>query len=899
MMSDSVTLLARSARRRVEKLREDMADPHRDEAPDCSETGAPSAPRFERLRAALAPWRPAIAALVGVAVVILVWLAVSRLVAEVNYDDVLDTLHATPFSAIAAAIGFTALSFLALSIYDQSALRYLGRSVPYPIVALTAFCAYAVGNTAGFGPLTGGAIRYRFYSRLGFEPADVAKIVAFVTVAFGLGLAGVTGLGLTFAAADLAAPLALPPALLRGIGVAVLAALAALVAYSAYGGGKIGGRGFSLALPRPGILLTQFGATLVDVSAAAAVLWVLLPQTDVGLPAFIAVYAVAIGLGVASHVPAGLGVFEAVIIAVVGRTASVDEVLSALILYRVIYYGLPLLAASALVTGLEVQRAASGAQASRVLRAGAQLSPRVLAALTFAMGAVLIFSGVTPASDQRLDLLSGLLPLPIVEGAHFLESVLGLGLIAIAHGLAHRLDGAWWAAVTAAGAAVLLSLLKAIAISESIALALLFIALLATRREFNRPASLLHQRLTPGWYLAIATVIVTALAVMLFVYADVDYSNQLWWQFEFSQEAPRSLRALLGVVIAAGSIAAWSLLRPSKGKTGRPKPEEVAEAVRILEGQPYPDANLVRMGDKTLLFSDDRRAFIMFGRQAHSWVALFDPIGPRDAWPGLIWQFVEMARAAGGRAVFYQVMPENLALYADAGMRAFKLGEAAQVDLEGFDLKGAKRAGLRHAFNRSQREGLSFEYLEPGEVAGSIDDLEAISNRWLAEHRAREKRFSLGAFERGYVMSQPAAVVRREGRIVAFATVMTTETKEAATVDLMRFDPGVPAGAMEYLFVCVMLHLRALGYRWFDLGMAPLAGLSESPAAPMWHRLGRAVFEHGERFYNFHGLRAFKAKFQPEWHPRYMAVSGGMSPALALADVTVLISGSLKGVVGK
>lgn len=854
---------------------------------------------FEHWKAVLTPWRPVITAAAGIVVVILVWLAISKLIAEVDYNDVLDTLHATPVWAIAAALGFTALSFLALSIYDLSALRYLGRAVPYPIVALTAFCAYAVGNTAGFGPLTGGAIRFRFYARLGFEPADVAKVVAYVTVAFGLGLAGVTGLGLTFAAHDLADPLSLPPDLLRALGGVILVLMAGLFAYSAFGNGRIGWRGLSVPLPRPGLMLAQFAATLVDVSAAAAVLWVLLPQTDVGLPAFVAVYAVAIGLGVASHVPAGLGVFEAVIIAVVGRTASVDQVLSALILYRVIYYGVPLLVASGLVTGMEVRRAASGAQASRVLRAGAQLSPRVLATLTFALGAVLVLSGVTPAADQRLDLLSDLLPLPILEGAHFLESVLGLGLIVIARGLAHRLDGAWWAAMVAVGAAVLLSLLKALAISESIALAVLFIGLLAARREFNRPASLLHQRLTPGWVLAITTVIVTAAAVMFFVYSDVEYSNQLWWQFEFSEEAPRSLRALLGVVIAAGSFAAWSLLRASKGKTGQPEPEEIAEAVRILAAQPHPDANLVRMGDKTLLFSDDRRAFIMFGRQAHSWVALFDPIGPRSSWPGLIWQFVEMARAAGGRAMFYQVMPENLALYADAGMRAYKLGEAAQVDLQNFDLKGAKRASLRHAFNRSQREGLSFELLEPDQVAESIDELQRISNLWLAEHRAREKRFSLGAFDRAYVMAQPAAIVRRDGRIVAFATVMMTGMKQEATVDLMRFEPEVPAGTMEFLFISLMLHLKEQGYHRFDLGMAPLSGLSESPAAPFWHRMGRTVFEHGERFYNFHGLRAFKAKFQPQWQPRYIAVSGGMSPALALADVTVLISGGLKGVVGK
>jgi len=864
------------------------------------EAGAATTAGLGRRGAAfLRHWKSVLAMAAGIGVLVLVWLAISRLIGEVRYDDVVAALHATSPFAIAAAIVFTALSFLSLSIYDWSALQYLGRRAPFPIVALTSFCAYAVGNTAGFGPLTGGAIRYRFYSRLGFEPADIAKIVAFITAAFGIGVGGVVALGLVVAPRDVAAPIGLPPAIVAAIGGLILAGFCGLLAAAHFGRRAVGWRGYSFALPSSRILLLQFGGTLLDVSTSAAVLWVLLPQTDIAFPAFVSVYAVAIGLGIASHVPAGLGVFEAVIVGVIGRTASVEAVLSALFLYRLIYYGLPLIVASGVVSAFELKRVAAGVRASKVLRAGARLSPRVLSALTLAMGAVLILSGVTPASDARLDLLSQFLPLPIVEGAHFLESVLGLGLIVIARGLAYRLDGAWWAATVAVGVAVVLSLLKAIAISESIVLALLFVALIATRHEFTRPASLLHQRLSPGWFLAIATVIISAVAVLFFVYSDVDYSREMWWQFEFSEEAPRSLRALLGVVIAAGMLGVWSLLRPSKGKTGRPTSEEIALATAIVAEQPHPDANLVRMGDKTLLFSQDRKAFIMFGRQAHSWVALFDPVGPRSSWPDLVWQFVEMAQAAGGRAVFYQVQPQNLSLYADAGLRAFKLGEAAHVDLAGFDLKGARRASLRHAWNRAQRDGLRFEWLPPEAVAAEIDALQAVSNLWLAERRAREKRFSIGAFQRDYIAALPAAVIRREGRILAFASVLTTHLSREATVDLMRSAPDAPGGTMEFLFTALMLELKARGYQTFDLGMAPLRGLHDSPAAPFWHRMARAVVDHGERFYNFNGLRAFKAKFQPEWQPRYLAVSGGSSPVVALADVAVLISGGLKGVVGK
>ncbi len=122
----------------------------------------------------------------------------------------------------------------------------------------------------------------------------------------------------------------------------------------------------------------QFGGTLADVVTSAAVLWVLLPQTDLGFPAFVAIYA---GWRLASaspaSVPAGLGVFEAVIVGVIGRTAPIDRVLSALFLYRVIYYGVPLVVASGVVSALELRRAAAGAQASRGIARRRRLSPRV------------------------------------------------------------------------------------------------------------------------------------------------------------------------------------------------------------------------------------------------------------------------------------------------------------------------------------------------------------------------------------------------------------------------------------------------------------------------------------------------------------------------------------------
>ena len=92
---------------------------------------------------------------------------------------------------------------------------------------------------------------------------------------------------------------------------------------------------------------------------------------------------------------------------------------------------------------------------------------------------------------------------------------------------------------------------------------------------------------------------------------------------------------------------------------------------------------------------------------------------------------------------------------------------------------------------------------------------------------------------------------------------------------------------------------RQQGYRRFNLGMAPLSGLPDHALAPLWNRLGNLVFRLGEHFYNFQGLRRYKAKFDPRWEPRYLASPGGLALPRALAGVSILISRGLRGVLAR
>lgn len=843
-------------------------------------------------------YRTQLLALASVAVFGIVGYAIVRLTTEVRYDDVVLALADTSYSSILLALLFTGLSFLALVFYDLNAIEFIGRKLPFPHVALTAFSAYAVGNTAGFGALSAGAIRYRAYSRQGLTPEDIGRIIAFVTLSFGLGLAGVGSIALMIMADEMGPLVDIDSVILRAIAGAILGLIALLLFLGREGRAIMIGS-FALHLPDSRTWSRQFLVTAFDIAASASVLYVLLPESSIGWPTFLAVYAIAVGLGVLSHVPAGLGVFETVIIASLGNAVNVDAVLGSLVLYRVIYHVIPLLIAIMAVAAAELRRFVDHPAASSVRRIGGRLMPQLLSTFALLLGVMLIFSSVTPTPDENLEVLSDYLALPVVEGAHFLSSLIGLAMVVAARGLGQRLDGAWWVSVFCAVAAVTLSLLKAIALVEAAFLAFFVFGLVVSRRLFNRPASLVNQALTAGWLMAIAVICICAIVILFFVYRDVAYTNQLWWQFEFADEAPRGLRAVLGLCIVASGIAVFSLLRPATVRLDPVTSDDVERAVAIVQHHGMADANLVRMRDKSIMFSEKGDAFIMYAKRGRSWIALFDPIGPKQALPDLVWRFVESARSAGCRSVFYQISPTLLSFCADAGLRAFKLGELAVVHLHNFELKGGKWANLRQTASRAVRDGLTFEVIETAGIPEIFDELEAVSNAWLEDHNAKEKSFSLGAFDPDYILSQPVAVLRVEGRIVAFANILVTEMGEEGSIDLMRFSPDAPKGSMDFLFVQILDHLRNAGFQRFNLGMAPLSGMSKRESAPVWDRIGGTVFEHGERFYNFKGLRAFKSKFHPDWQPRYLAVSGGVSPMIALMDATFLIGGGLRGVVRK
>ena len=815
--------------------------------------------------------------------------------------DLLRPLKNLSLDQVLAAIGWTAASYFALTLYDALALDIIGKPLRYRRVASISFIACALAHSLGLSSLSGGSVRLRAYSAEGLSAADIALVQGLFSLTFLLGAGTLLSGSLLLEPHAAARLLHLSPEWTRAIGGALLALLVGYAALASFRRRPLQLRNWRIATPNPPQVAAQFVVSAFDIACSAAALYVLLPaEVAAHYPAFLGIYVIAVTLGAVSNVPGGLGVFESALLLLL-PTPEPGPLLGAILLFRVVYYIAPFTLALLLLATREVSalRAPLKRAANTLRRSFESMVPQAVAAAVFAAGAVLLISGSLPAIGYRVDWLAQALPLGVLEASHLAGSAFGVGLLIIARGLYRRLAAAWWLTLMLLVGGIAASLLKGGDFEEALILLLVLLVLAVSRERFYRHAPLTEARLSPLWLLNVGLVIGAAIWIGFVVFRDVQYDDEIWWRFAFDENAPRMLRASLVAVMVGLAYGLWSLLGAARPEPEMPDSEQIEAARACLSIGADSLPNLVLLGDKQILFSDQRDAFIMYRRSGRSWIALGNPAGNPERHAELAWRFRELCDKHSGWCVFYQVTADKLPLYLDLGLSLSKLGEEARVQLGSFNLEGKPRAELRTAQRKGVREGLHFEVLEPAAVPAHLDELEAVSKAWLADKSAAEKSFSVGRFDRQYLSYFPCAVAKRGEQIVAFANLWRSGDGSELSVDLMRYGADAPKGVMDYLFVELLLWGKERQFQWFNLGMAPLAGLEHHPLAPLWHRLGLLVHRYGESFYNFDGLRRYKEKYLPVWRPRYLASPGGLALPRIMLDTATLIAGGMREMVRK
>ncbi|MDZ7681116.1 MAG: bifunctional lysylphosphatidylglycerol flippase/synthetase MprF [Fodinibius sp.] len=820
---------------------------------------------------------------------------------EYQLSDIMGQLSAIPNHYILFSLVLSFLSYLLLTGYDALGVNYIGEELDAGKIVRAGYVGYAFSHNIGLALITGGSIRYRIYSAWGFSGLQVTQIVAFSAFTLWIGFCTVAGLALIFATPNLPADVTVPFVSLRVLGAILLVMVVGYVIASAKFKEEISFKSWSFRFPNLRLSLKQVAIASVDWLLMASVLYVLLPELQINFFSFVGVFMLAQIAGLFSQVPGGLGVFESVMLVYMTNFMPGSKVLGILVVYRIIYYIIPLLGALIVLGYQEYKVNKQKVEEFREKAAHwvPRVVPQVMSFSVFIGGAILLFSGAVPSEVPRMQWLQHFIPLPVIEVSHFLASLIGASLLVLAGGLQRRIKGAYHLTIGLLVFGILFSLLKGADYEEASMLSVMLVALVPCREEFHRKASLLGQLFSARWFTLIAIVLTSAVWLGIFSYKHVEYRKELWWQFSLMGDAPRYMRATVAALGLAIIVGLAKLLRPKGRETIAPGHDEMEVAKGILQQSTETISNLVLLGDKELMINESQQSFIMFRRSGNNWVSLGDPVGPQEEAEEIIWEFHDKCMAEGATPVFYHTGSDYLEHYVDLGLTLFKLGEKAQVPLPNFDPEKSIDQKVWSSYNRLKKDGYSWEVLSPEEVADYVPELKAISEASISGQNRRERGFSVGYFDEEYLQNFPIAVVKKDGRLVAFANLLQTHGRQELAADLLRYRPEIPEDIINFILVETMLWGQEQEYEWFSLGMAPLSGMDEHDFSPGWSKLANFVYTYGENFYGFKTVRAYKTQFNPQWEPKFLVCPGGWALPRVLSNITSIVSGGFSNIVSK
>jgi len=274
-------------------------------------------------------------------------------------------------------------------------------------------------------------------------------------------------------------------------------------------------------------------------------------------------------------------------------------------------------------------------------------------------------------------------------------------------------------------------------------------------------------------------------------------------------------------------------------------------------------------------------------------IGLGDPVGPKDGIEKITKSFREFCHKNDWKIAYLQVADTNLATYEKLGLDTLKVGEDAVINLNKFATDTAKGKTFKPRLKKFDKDGFVFERHAPPHLPEIIDTVEEISNAWLSLPGRRERGFSLGWFDRNEVAREVLFILRDpEKKPIAFVNQVRSYRKGEASIDMMRHREDVPNGTMDYLFAKLLLALKEEGFESFNLGLAALSGVGESPDASLEEKAVHQIYEHMNRFFSYKGLRQYKNKFKPDWEERFLVYEGG-PPGLIKSALAVTRAGTI------
>lgn len=657
-------------------------------------------------------------------------------------------------------------------------------------------------------------------------------------------------------------------------------------------------------LQNPGGLWRTSLITLASHLASILSLYALFAAFHQRVPPSIVVigFSMTILFSVVSPFQGGVGIVEGllpVIYTSLGVPTATATVVS--LAFRGLTFWIPLLIGFVLLQRLRI----FAPQRSELITVS---HVRLIAILTGMMGVLNILSATVPALRDRTLLLSEYSPLEVRYGGRLTVVLAGFALLLLAQGLARHKQTAWWVALIMLLISAVSHLVKGLDYEEASVALLLVGYLIWQRRQFRAHAD--QPTVMQGLRVVVAALAFTLLyGTIGFYLLDRHFHVRFGLGMAlrqtlvmFAQFYDPGLQPITGFgryfadsIYLVGAITLgyglWALLRPVVLRAPASSAER-ERASKLIEG--YGSSGLARFllfPDKSYYFSPGG-SLIGYAARGGVAVALGDPIGPEEDVYAAIVGFRGFCEGHGWECAFYQSSPQFLPHYQHAGYEATRIGHDAIVDLHEFKLEGKDGKPLRNAVNRLARAGYRAEVKTPLHSDDILLHLRAVSDEWLMTMQNAEMRFSLGWFDKEYLRNSVVVVVyNAEEHLVAFANLVQEYHHNGVTLDLMRRRSNLENGAMEFLFVTLLLWCKEQGYDSVNLGLSALSGVGDHPTDPILEKAMRYVYARLTLFYNFKGLHAFKEKFNPHWEPRYLVYPNPASLPGVLTSLARVSSG--------
>lgn len=614
-------------------------------------------------------------AVLGVGLLIGAVFVVQREFHNLRIAEIHSALRDIPLRALLIAAGWTLAAYGVLTFYDRLGTYYAGKAVSYGKVAFASFCAYALSHNLGFAAVSGAAVRYRLYAHWGLSPPQIARVIAFCSLTFGLG-------GLALAGTILfIEPGAVPflgdhvPHWAMYVFASVLWALD--IGYIVLS--RLVPRfvlfGYMIELPGPRMAILQVALATLDVAVTAAIFYALLPHAPgLNFLRFVGVYLASYSAGLLATLPGGIGVFDGAMLIGLAPYLPAPKIVGAILVFRLYYYIIPLFLAGGMFAGNELLL-----RGRTIFRGGIAPIGRISEpdfAVAAGAGAVALCGFLLLALgvlEQRPD-YSWIDPdyaAVAAQAGEFLPSLVGAALMVLAAAIAQRVNLAWAAtlAMLVAGAVLMVAQGEPLWISGVLLLAALLIA--PYRRAFYRHARLLSGPMDAAMALPLLTLAVCVLALAAFERHVRWLSNNSFWGVILSPDVSNSMRASVALTVGLGLLALWRLLRPRR-VTWAPWNAEQRLRYAALGTAPPVAADGVIWGEA-------ERAAMPFRRLGRSLLALGDPAGHDGDKVSAVWRMRDLAQQEGRGPAVWRAGRSLLGVYADLGLSALPLDARGEL----------------------------------------------------------------------------------------------------------------------------------------------------------------------------------------------------------------------------